>query len=177
MLETRLATAGRRGHTDTTASITLKDGHGTRAQTCPLEVVESGFQATDHSLRPTTLGSDRQTRPTPSTTVRTLTGNTERSLSATLRMIRTAASPIARFVAPLPSMIVYAAVRTSCRRPSSSSLVDPSAGRADDVEQGGPADRGRRPQGDLAVAVFADDSGVDAVHADAEALGEQVSQP
>ena len=55
--------------------------------------------------------------------------------------------------------------------------VDPSALRADDVHDRGAADRRRRPQHRLGVAVLADDDRVDAGHAHAEALGEHVAQP
>ena len=92
--------------------------------------------------------------------------------------MRAVARPMARFVLPLPGDDL---VPPPCapRGASGVELVgrDATARRADGVEQRRPADAGRRPQHDLAVAVLADDGGVHAVDGDAETLGQQVAQP
>ena len=85
----------------------LADGDRARPQPGPLDVVEGRFEPPDD---PRSAHHARQ-RHAHRPDVGDVDADADRAAprarrSAMLRMIRTVASPIARFVAPLPSMIV-----------------------------------------------------------------------
>ena len=141
-------------------------------------VASSGTASRDSTpRRPTTAGSDRHTSPTPSTSVRTLTGqhgvlvvgdrphDAGRGQADGQVGVALAGDDLRRRRAHLVAQRVELVGR------------HPTAVGPDGVEQRRPADAGRRPQHDLAVPVLADDGGVHAVDGDAEPLGQQVAQP